>query len=116
VSFRTCSLCQREWPTRVDFELDPELPVLGIVVHFGDPYRGLVLFNHRCGTTIAIAVADFRDELPPLAGELHTGQEGCPGHCLRFADLEACDQPCRNAPLRRFVHSLAAAKERAQGH
>ncbi|HEY3357186.1 MAG TPA: hypothetical protein VGQ83_28310 [Polyangia bacterium] len=107
MAFKSCSFCRREWETLDEFARDPECRPLGLVVHFKDAYRSLLLFNHSCGTTLAVRADDFRDRMPPLEGPLLAGSDGCHEHCLRFGDLEPCDQPCRNAPLRRLMADMS---------
>jgi hypothetical protein len=110
MAFKSCSLCDWEWSSLAEFASDPDAQPLGLVIHFRDPYASLLLFNHRCGTTLAVRADEFRDRLPALGGELRAGQAGCERRCLRFEDLADCDQPCRNAPLRHLMVELIAAK------
>ena len=102
--FKVCSFCKHEWPSVEDFERDGRTRPLGLVVDFDDPWETLVLFNHACGSTLALRAEELRARIPCLeAAALLAGEPPCPGRCLRYGDLEPCLNPCRNAPLRNYV-------------
>jgi hypothetical protein len=111
VAFKSCSYCRSDWASLDDFMRDPEVRPLGLVIHFRDAYRSLLLFNHRCGTTLALRADELRDRLPPLDGPSLAGQPTCNNLCLRFEELGECDQPCRHAPLRKLLAEMR--RERA---
>jgi hypothetical protein len=103
-------MCGRPWATLTDFARDPETRPLGVTVNFDEPYLSLIFFVHGCGTTIGVPAGELRPLLPPLEGPVLCETEECRHHCLTFSDLVACDRPCRNAPLRRLLADLDAAK------
>ena len=107
--FKSCPVCSEIWPTPDAFVRDRALAPIGLTVVFDDPYRSLFMFNHRCGTTLGVEADLLRDHFPLLVGESLARTAGCRRHCLDINDLESCDQPCRNAPLRQFLQTLRLA-------
>ena len=115
-AFKICPYCQHEWPTAEDFERDDCARPLGLVVDFEDPWQTLVLFNHTCGSTLALRAEELRERLPPLEAELLADQPMCTRHCRTFGDLEPCPNPCRNAPLRNYVARLVRGRAPRDDH
>jgi hypothetical protein len=58
--FKLCPMCRLVWSTREDFLKDSDLRYIGhqIGAETGDP--GLRMFNHSCGTTLAIEAKRIR--------------------------------------------------------
>lgn len=85
------------------------LPV-GMLLERRSSPHSLFFFTHAppdCGTTFTLPVDLFADLIEePLPEDVLAGHIGCPGHCTRLDDLAACDQPCRNAPFRRFLLTI----------
>ncbi len=68
MTFKQCSLCGKEWPTREEFLGDKDLRLDGYKwdrdqVMVGLPSEGMVVFTHSptvCGTSIAIPAKIFK--------------------------------------------------------
>jgi hypothetical protein len=76
----------------------------------------LLVFEHRCGSTVSILTSRLRYLLPEHTGQdwrSLRGTEQCPGHCLSLADLEACDRPCTNAHDRQLIRIVQQLKRAA---
>jgi len=105
--FKACPSCRHEWQTRNTFLADKEIRLTGYQADFEDLATGLLLFNHRCGTTLAIPVAEFRDLYSgPVFEEQLTGTDQCPEYCLRQDELAPCDQPCECAFVREIMQII----------
>ncbi len=106
--FKTCPLCEENWPNRDQFLEDPQLELIGYQVDFEDVTLGLFLFNHhRCGTTLAIRAELFKDLYHgPLYCIRRTGSETCPGFCLRSDELSACPADCECAWVREVLQVI----------
>ena len=111
MSFKTCSMCREVWTTPEVFLRGLSLLPIGLIVDFENPYQSLFMFNHSCGTTLAIEASSFRDHFPLLVGESLARTPGCPLHCVDIHDLESCNQPCRNAELREFLAAMRRARD-----
>lgn len=86
--FKTCSKCGFFWPHRGSFLSDPKLRLIGYQAYFDELMEGLVLFNHICGTSLAIQAGDFQDLYDgPMFSERLTGTEECHGYCLHENNL-----------------------------
>lgn len=102
--FRACTICSAVWPAREDFLTDPEISIIGYHVDFQDITAGLFMFNHVCGTTISLAVAELTDLYDgPVFKVRKTGTEGCPGYCLRENALGGCQAKCECAFVREIL-------------
>ena len=115
--FQTCESCRRVWPTSESFILDPEVRLLGLQAVVTNPDVNLLVFEHRCGSSISILSRRLRHLLPePKPGSPTVrllGTEECRGHCLRLGDLEACDAPCSNARDRELTLLVNRMKKEA---
>lgn len=68
MTFKRCSLCGKEWPTREDFLRDKDVRLEGykwdrVQVMAGLPSEGMLVFTHSpsvCGTSIAISASLFK--------------------------------------------------------
>lgn len=82
------------------------------------PDFNLLVFEHRCGSSISILARRLRHLLPepeperPLA--LMFGSEQCHGHCRHLSDLEACDNPCANARDRQLILLILRIKRESE--
>ena len=69
-----------------------------------DPSQGMLLFNHGCGTTMAVDVARFAALYQGLVyAQRFTGTSACEEHCESQYDLERCEQPCSCAWVREVI-------------
>jgi len=97
--------------------LDPAVRLLGLQAVVTNPDVNLLVFEHRCGSSISILSKRLRHLLPePKPGDPSArllGTEQCRGHCLRLEDLEACDAPCSNARDRELILIVQRIKKAA---
>jgi hypothetical protein len=116
--FQICGSCKRAWSTWDSFVLDPEVRLLGLQAVIIDPDFNVLVFEHRCGSSVSILTRRLRHLLPepepadPPASLL--GTDECRGHCRRLEDLEACDAPCRNARDRELTLLVLRMKKGAR--
>ena len=98
---------------------DPTLRLEGYQASFVNPEKGLFLFTHEdhdCGTTLSIRAGLLKELAPNTHVHTnHTGQDGCPGHCLDQHNLEPCDQVCNMRWVRDLLpllenHELTPAR------
>jgi hypothetical protein len=110
--FKQCTCCNHEWKTRESFLADPGVELVGYQVSFGELVLGLLLFNHTCGTTIAISVNKLRDL---YAGSVYatrkTGTKECPGYCLKQDNLRPCPAQCECAWVRDLIQLISKMKK-----
>lgn len=99
--FKRCSLCGWSWATRADFLGDPEVRLIGYQAFTEDVAQGFLLFNHRCGTTLALEVLNFQDLHEGVVySERLAGTPACPQRCFDEKDLEPCPNRCAGAWVR----------------
>lgn len=112
--FQFCGSCRRTWTSLDAFVCDPAVRLLGLQALVTKPEFNLLVFEHRCGSSISILARRLRHLLPEPEveppPELMFGTEPCPGHCRRLSDLEACDNPCANARDRRLTLLIVKMK------
>ncbi len=115
--FQKCGSCQRAWLTWDDFVLDSAVRLLGFQPVFTNLEYNLLVFEHRCGSSISILTSRLRHLLPePEEGEPSTrllGTDQCRGHCRSLEDLEACDAPCSSARDRKLILLVQRMKKEA---
>ncbi len=96
------------------FVHDPGVSVLGLQAITSVPDGNLLMFEHRCGSTISIRANLLRQLFPDpeeqTALPLQFDKDGCEGHCRSLSDLAACRQPCINARDRRLLVRLLEIK------
>lgn len=81
--------------------------MIGYQVHFEKLTAGLFLFEHICGTSLAIHAHEFQDLYNgPIFTERLTGTEECPGYCLHENDLRPCLAKCECAYVREVVQVI----------
>ncbi len=94
--------------------LDPGNRLLGFQAVVNLPDANLLVFEHRCGSTISILVKRLRPFFPETLTEKLLpslfGSESCSQHCREMENLEACDRPCANARDRRIIRHLLKMK------
>jgi len=106
--FKSCTSCDRWWADRNEFLEDPDIQPVGYQYFEQEKKYGFFLFNHlRCGTTLALDVALFRDlhEGPDVFGQLRETDE-CPGLCLDENNLDRCPAPCKGAVAREILQKV----------
>jgi hypothetical protein len=115
--FQTCGSCKHAWPTWESFVLDPAVRLLGLQSVSANPDFNLLVFEHRCGSSISILTPRLRHLLPELEPDepasVLLGSEQCRGHCRFLEDLEACDAPCSNARDRKLILLVQRLKKQA---
>ena len=114
---QTCGSCKKRWTDWKHFLLDADVRLLGLQVSPNLAEANLLVFEHRCGSSISVLASRLRHLLPAPPEESNTqryyGTEVCREHCSRLEDLEACDQLCVNATDRRLVQLLLSMKRGA---
>jgi len=117
--FKTCGSCRKSWEHWQDFVLDPGVRLLGFQAIENLPDANLVVFEHKCGSSISLLAKRLRhllddhsdrERLPVLLGS-----DVCRKHCRLIEDLEACDRPCANSRDRRLIQLLLKMR-RARTH
>lgn len=113
-TFKTCGSCHYIWTDWHAFVHDPAVRLIGLQAIPGLPDSNLLVFEHRCGSSVSVLAPKLRhlldegDREPPRS--LLFGTESCGGHCLLLEDLSSCDRPCVNARDRRLAILIADAK------
>lgn len=105
--FQICGACKQAWPTWEDFVVDPAIRLLGFQAVIANADLNLLIFEHRCGSSVSILARRLRHLLPVQEAERPSamlfGTSDCHGHCRFLANLEMCDSPCVNAHDRRLI-------------
>jgi hypothetical protein len=116
--FKTCGCCKSEWPTWDHFVLDPAVRLLGLQAVASFPDANLLVFEHRCRSSVSVLTKRLRHLLPPPGPDGPTerllGTEQCRGHCSFLGDMEMCDAPCRNARDRELILLVQRMKNGAE--
>jgi hypothetical protein len=115
-SFKICTTCGHQWPTRDDFLSDPDIRIGGYQALMTDLKAGLFLFTHfdpGCKTTLGFKAETFADLYDgPIFQERMTGTDECPGHCLHESDLRPCPNQCECAFVREIIQIVDNWKKR----
>jgi len=105
--FKKCGCCAFSWKSRDDFLGDPAVKIIGYQSFPSELMSGAFLFNHSCGTTLALKVGSFRSLYDgPVYCEHLIGEEECPEYCLREDSLEPCPERCECAYVREIIQML----------
>ena len=105
--FKRCEVCGKSWLVRSDLLSDPGVGLVGYQVNFADLVMGLLLFEHSCGTTLAIGVLEFRDLYSgPIFQSRRTGESDCPTYCLHAEELRPCPATCECAFVREILQII----------
>jgi hypothetical protein len=105
--FKKCHKCWFVWSTREAFLEDPDLTIIGYQVHFQELTAGLFLFNHSCGTTLAVEAGRFQDLYAgPIFDDNLAGTADCPEYCLRKNNLQPCPAKCEFAYVREIIQII----------
>ena len=114
VPFQKCGSCGQSWIEWRDFVMDPGTRLLGFQAVVSLPDANLLVFEHKCGSTISILVKRLRPFFPETPAEkllpLLFGTDGCSQRCSELQNLEACDRECSNARDRRIIQHLMKIK------
>jgi hypothetical protein len=112
--FQKCGSCEQLWDRWSDFILDPGVRLIGFQTISDLLDANLLVFEHRCGSSISILAKRLRQILPdsehPAGLPSLFGTERCNGHCRFLENLEACDRPCANARDRRLILMVQGLK------
>jgi len=107
--FKNCTKCRHVWESREAFICDTGVELIGYQVHFNDLTLGFFLFEHSCGTSLALRALEFRDLYTgPIFAERKTNSPDCPGYCLHKDNLETCTNQCECAYVRNIMQILKA--------
>ena len=100
-------MCGFVWPEKASFLNDPTLQIIGYQANFDELMAGLFLFQHNCGTSLAIKAEAFEDLYDgPIFTERMSGTNECEGHCLLDNDLRPCPAKCECAYVREVVQVI----------
>lgn len=103
---KECPTCNEPFSTQALLE-DLMVDAVGMMLIDEDLTMSAYFFNHLCpgcGTTFSVAIDKFRELIKEeIPDTLLAGSPVCDGHCTRLRDLADCDNPCSNAPYRRFL-------------
>lgn len=107
--FRSCGSCGCRWSDWQDFVCDLGLRLLGVQAIQNLPQANLIVFEHKCGSSVSVLASKLRHlipedrdvQLPSLFGT-----DSCRQHCLVIDNLALCDRPCINARDRRLAQLL----------
>jgi len=109
--FKKCHKCNFKWKDRNEFIDDKRTNIIGYQAHFEHLEAGLFLFNHDCGTTLALEVHHFKDLYNgEIFQENKRGSEECPGYCLRTSELRPCPAKCECAFVREIIQIIKQRK------
>ncbi len=113
-SFKNCGACGYAWADWREFVFDPHLKPVGLQAITSVPDANLLIFEHRCGSTVSVPARRLRDLLPGAEEKsdlpLLFGRSECEGHCRTIADLRFCQEPCINARDRSLLLLLLEMK------
>lgn len=105
--FQICGACKQAWPTWEGFVRDPAIRLLGFQAVIANADLNLLVFEHRCGSSVSILARRLRHLLPGREGARPSttlfGASECHGHCRFLTNLEMCDLPCVNAHDRKLI-------------
>lgn len=105
--FKQCTSCGFQWRSRDAFLWDPTTVIVGYQPRFKELMTGIFLFNHSCGTTLAIQAGEFKDLYNgPIFQGRATGTENCPGYCLMKDELKSCPVKCECAYVREIIQVI----------
>ena len=111
-NFKSCTVCDFTWKDRDSFLSDPDIEIIGYQVSFDSHHDGFFLFNHLCGTTLAVPVNMFGDLYHgPKYKNILSNDEQCPDHCLDENNLSSCGLECKLAYGREIVQIIRKWKK-----
>jgi hypothetical protein len=112
--FQRCGSCGFAWDSWESFILDSRIRILGFQAIQDLPDANLLVFEHRCGSSVSILVKRLRHLVAePSADEgMPTlfDSETCHHFCSELENLEICDRPCANARDRQLIRLILQLK------
>lgn len=106
-SFKRCPMCKFIWESQEEFLDDAKLSIVGYQVNFAKLGEGYFLFNHSCGTTLAVEVGKFQTIFNgPIYAERETGGDACLKYCLHVHELRPCPAKCECAYVREIIQII----------
>jgi hypothetical protein len=112
--FRVCGACGHVWQSWEEFVRDPGVRLLGLQAITDLPDANLLVFEHRCGSSVSVLASRFREFLPDSQDFSDRpslrGTDQCSRLCLHLDNLQQCDKPCINARDRRLILRLLEMK------
>jgi hypothetical protein len=116
--FQKCGSCEKQWNRWLEFILDPDVRLIGFQAISDLPDANLLVFEHRCGSSISVFAKRLRHNLSDTEQAIDLprlfGKEGCNSYCQSLENLEACDRPCANARDRRLILKVLRLKRGQQ--
>ena len=115
--FKTCGACRQPWRSWAAFVADPQLRLLGLQAIAGVPDASLLVFEHRCGSSVSVLTRRLRHLLPDHEAASWPSLRGthqCAGHCSHLGDNGACAMTCRNARDRDLIGLVQRLQERRE--
>ena len=107
--FKECKTCGLQWESLDQFISDKKINFIGYQARFDLARVGLFLFNHSCGTTLAIPVGEFEQFLHLDTSAFTAGSAGCLGYCTDVNNLEPCTNTnCKGKPIRDLIQIIRA--------
>ena len=116
-AFKSCGSCRTPCPSWEEFVTDPQVRLLGLQAIAGVADASLLVFEHRCGSSVSVLTKRLRYLLPEHQGANWPslrGTDQCPGHCLHLGDMSVCPRECRNGrdrELIKLVQRLHASRD-----
>lgn len=107
-AFKVCGACRESWRSWEDFAVDPGVRLLGLQALPDVPDASVLVFEHRCGSSISVLTRRLLHLLPlPEAEQAEwpslRGTAECRRHCFSLDDQAPCDRQCRNARDRELL-------------
>ncbi len=116
-AFQRCGSCGELWKDWRDFVLDPRIRLIGFQAFPSLPDANLLIFEHRCGSSVSVQARRLRHLLPDSMQALDLpnlfGSDTCNQHCRSLENLSACDRSCVNARDRQLVLLLLEMRGKA---
>lgn len=86
---------------------DEGIALVGYQANFKRLEAGVILFNHRCKSTLALSAEDFADLYDgPMFEKNVLGTDSCPGHCLHEKNMKPCPIECECAYVRNVLQKI----------
>ncbi len=112
--FKRCGACGQAWRTWEDFVGDPAVKLLGLQAVPTVPDASVLVFEHRCGSSISVLTRRLHHLLPAddptRAWPSLRGTDECARHCFSLEDHAPCDRHCRNARDRELLAVVQLSK------
>jgi len=113
--FQECGSCREAWDRWQDFVADPEVRLLGFQGSDRFPDTNLLVFEHRCGSSISVLAKRLRHILPEDEQKRQLpvlfASEHCNQYCRTIENLKECDRACVNARDRKLILRILEMKK-----